>query len=94
MKSRGARHATSPFRMEGWQGDQRAVRFTYAASSVLRYSVGVIGITSMIADEQQHAILEQAFGHPLEELVDVWSQTNRFLYDLAEEARQLLRLLR
>lgn len=78
----------------GWQGDQRVVRFTYAASSVLRYSIGVIGITSMIADEQQQTILEQAFGHPLEELVDVWSQTNRFLYELADEARWLLRFLR
>ena len=76
----------------GWQGDARMVRFTYAASSVLRYSIGVIGITSMIADEQQHAFLEQAFGHPLEELVDVWSQTNRFLYELADEARRLLRV--
>ena len=81
-------------RQAGWQGDPRVVRFTYAASSVLRYSIGVIGITSMIADQQQHPILEQAFGHPLEELVDAWSQTNRFLYDLADEARSLLQLLR
>ncbi|MGE5139948.1 MAG: hypothetical protein ACM3JD_10820 [Rudaea sp.] len=78
----------------GWQGDRRLVRFVYAASAVLRYSIGVIGITSMIADEQQHAILEQAFGHPLEELVDVWSQTNHFLYDLADEARRLYPLIR
>jgi hypothetical protein len=77
----------------GWKGDPRVVRFTYAASSVLRYSIGVVGITSMVADEQQHAILEQAFGHPLEELVDAWSQTNRFLYDLADEVRGLLRFL-
>lgn len=74
----------------GWQGDPRLVRFTYAASSVLRYSIGVVGITAMIVDEKQHAILEQAFGYPLEDLIDVWSQTNRFLFDLADEARQLL----
>jgi hypothetical protein len=48
----------------------------------------------MIADEQQQAILEQVFGHPLEELVDVWSQTNRFLDELADEARWLSRFLR
>ena len=78
----------------GWQGDRRAVRFTYAASCVLRYSVGVIGVTSMIADERQHAILEQVFGHSVEELVDVWSQTTRFLYELADEARVLLRSMR
>lgn len=79
-------------RQAGWQGDQRAVRFNYAASCVLRYSIGVIGITSMIADVQQNGILEAAFGHPLDELVGVWSQTNGFFYDLADEARSLLRL--
>ena len=77
----------------GWQGDPRMVRFTYAASSVLRYCVGVAGNTLMIADEQQQAILERAFGHPLEELVDVWAKMNRFLLELADEAHQLLRTL-
>jgi hypothetical protein len=78
----------------GWQGNPQIVRFTYIVSAILRYSIGVIGITSMIADEKQHAILEQIFGHPLEELVEVWSNTNRFLYDLADEARELLHSLR
>ena len=50
----------------GWRGDPRLVRFTYAACSVLRYAIGVIGVSSMIADESQHALLEQSFGHPLE----------------------------
>ncbi len=75
----------------GWQGDPQMVRFTYAAASVLRYSIGVVGITSMIANENQHALLEQAFGHPLEELVDGWAKTTRFLYQLADEARGILR---
>jgi hypothetical protein len=78
----------------GWQGDPQIVRFTYAASSVLRYSIGVVGITSMIADENQHVWLEQAFGHSLEEMVDVWAKTTRFLYDRADEARGILSSLR
>jgi hypothetical protein len=78
----------------GWQGDPQVVRFTYAAASVMRYSIGVIGITSMIADENQRAWQEQAFGHPLEELVEVWAKTTRFLYDLADEARGIFSSLR
>jgi hypothetical protein len=79
----------------GWQGDARVVRFTYAAASVLRYGIGVVGMFSMIADENQQAWFEQAFGHPLEELVDVWAKTTRFLYyDLADEARGILSTLR
>jgi hypothetical protein len=81
-------------RETGWQGDPRAVRFAYIASAVLRYSVGVIGIASMIADEKQQTVIERIFGHPLAELVEVWSNTNRFLCDLADEAREVLRALR
>jgi hypothetical protein len=81
-------------RETGWQGEPQVVRFTYIASAILRYGVGVIGVTSMVADDKQHALLERIFGHPLKELVDVWSNTNRFLYDLADEARGLLRSLR
>jgi hypothetical protein len=43
----------------------------------------------MVADENQQPVLEQMFGHPLEELVDVWGNTLRFLTELADEAREL-----
>ena len=77
----------------GWQGDPRAVRFTYTASAVLRYSIGVLGITSMLADENRHAGIEQAIGHPLDEVVDVWTKSTRFLYKLADEARGIFNSL-
>lgn len=77
-------------RSAGWRGDPRIVRFAYAVGSVLRFSVGVSGVAFMLADESQQPVLEQIFGHPVEELVDVWGSTNRFLTKLAEEARELV----
>lgn len=72
-------------REAGWRGDPRTVRSTYAAASILRYCIGVSGVAYMIADESQHGLLEQIFGHPLEKLTDVWANTNRFLFHLADE---------
>ena len=71
-----------------WRGNPRAVRSTYAAASILRFSIGVSGVAFMIADESQHSLLEQIFGHPLEELADVWAKTNRFLFHLADEVSE------
>jgi hypothetical protein len=73
----------------GWRGDPREVRFTYAASSILKYTVGVYGVAFMVADENQRPLLEQIFGHPLEELVDAWAATTRFLRHLADEVHSL-----
>lgn len=72
-------------RESGWRGDPRAVRSTYAAAAILRFSIGVSGVAFMIADESQHSLLEKIFGHPIEELADVWANTNRFLFHLADE---------
>jgi hypothetical protein len=76
-------------RFAGWRGDLRAVRFAYAVASILKFSVGVSGVAFMVADENQQPILEQMFGHPLEELVDVWGSTMRMLIQLSGEAREL-----
>ena len=54
-------------RMAGWRGDPRTVRSTNIAASILRYIIGVSGVAFMIADEAQNGILEQAFGHMLNE---------------------------
>jgi hypothetical protein len=72
-------------REAGWRGEPSAVRSTYAAASILRYCIGVSGVAHMVADESQRGLLEQIFGHPLEELVDVWGKTNRFLFQLTDE---------
>lgn len=72
----------------GWRGDPRAVRSTYAVASILRYSIGVSGVAFMVADESERGLLEQIFGHPLEELLEVWANTNRFLFHLTDEVIQ------
>jgi hypothetical protein len=72
----------------GWRGNVREVRSTYAAASILKYSIGVSGVAFMVADETQHGLLEQIFGHPLEELLEVWANTNRFLFHLANEVNE------
>lgn len=72
-------------RETGWRGDPRAVRSTYAVSSILRLCIGVSEVAFMVADESKHGLLEQIFGHPLEELLEVWANTNRFLFHLADE---------
>jgi hypothetical protein len=76
-------------RSAGWRGDPRIVRFAYAAGSVLKFSVGVYGVAFMLADESQQPVLEQIFGHPADQLVDVWRSTFRFLTGLSGEVREL-----
>jgi hypothetical protein len=76
-------------RSAGWRGDPRLIRFAYAAGSILKFSIGVSGVAYMLADENQHPLLEQMFGHPLDELVDAWGSTMRFLMELSGEAREL-----
>jgi hypothetical protein len=76
-------------RSAGWQGDPRPVRFSHVVGSTLKFSVGIYGIAYMVADENQHPILEQMFGYPVETLVEVWGTTLRFLTELADEAREL-----
>jgi len=75
-------------RAGGWRGDPRTVRSTYAVSSILRLCIGVSGVAFMVADESQHGLLEQIFGHPLEELLEVWANTNRFLFHLTDEVSE------
>jgi hypothetical protein len=70
-------------REAGWRGDPRAVRWTYVAASILRYEG--TGLAVMVADETKHGLLEQIFEHPLEEMLEVWANTNRFYYHLADE---------
>lgn len=76
-------------RSAGWEGDPRIVRFAYEVGSILKFSIGVSGVAFMVADESQHPLLEQIFGHPPEELVEIWGGTIRFLTELADEAREL-----
>ncbi|HEX7434806.1 MAG TPA: hypothetical protein VF326_14240 [Anaerolineaceae bacterium] len=76
-------------REAGWRGDPHALRSTYVKAAILRYCIGVSGVAFMVADENKHTMLEQVFGHPLDELVDVWGKSNRFLFQLIDRAGKL-----
>jgi hypothetical protein len=76
----------------GWQDDPRLVRFGYTAASTLCFNIGY-GLgdgVPMILDESTYPWLEQTFGKPIEALVDLWADGDRFTLDLADEARVLL----
>ena len=73
-------------REAGWRGDPQVVRSTYVAASIIRYEG--TGLAVMVADESKHGLLEQIFENPLEELLEVWGNTNRFYYHLADEVSE------
>jgi hypothetical protein len=72
----------------GWTGDPRPARVGYAISAALRYGLMVVGILAV--DESRRQTLERSFGHPFEEIVDVFVDEQRFIMDLVDEARTLL----
>ena len=74
----------------GWRGNPRAVRFAYAVGSILKFGIGVSGIAFMVANDGQHSLLEQIFGHPVDQLVDTWERTLRFLIKLTDEVSDLV----
>ena len=78
----------------GWHGDPRQVRFGYAASAVLRYGVGVLGLlVKGLLDEQAHPLIEQIMGRSIDECVDIWAAQIPFLKGLIAEAWELLEIM-
>ena len=77
----------------GWRGVPRQVRLGYAAAS-LRYRIGDLGrIMSITLDESQHAWVEQALGHSIEEIEDNFARNGTLIDSLADEARRLMETL-
>ena len=82
-------------REAGWQGEPRVVRFGYTATSALRYLLAFTGGTiSAALREHRHALKEQRHGRPIEEIMDREGEWRRFLLDLADEAWELLAIIR
>ncbi len=82
-------------RAAGWQGEPRVVRFGYTATSALRYLLAFTGGTiSAALREHRHALKEQRHGRPIEEIMDREGEWRRFLLDLADEAWELLAIIR
>ena len=79
----------------GWQGDPRTARFGYAASLALRYGPSCIrSPLSYGLDESGQTWMEQVRGRPVEEVLDHFAAVHRFLLDRADEARELLAVIR
>jgi hypothetical protein len=78
----------------GWRGDPRLVRFGYAASAALRYTVPtVIEVITDLCDERRHAAVEARRGMPFQRAVERQVALTEFLLDLADQATSLLRSL-
>ncbi len=75
----------------GWQGDERAVRFAYAAHAALRNAFNAVGATIPAAAGRASAL--RNYGHSWEDLAARRAAIRPFLLERAEEARGLLALL-
>ena len=75
----------------GWRGDQRPVRFAYAAHAALRNAFNAVGAT--MPDEAGRIAAQQRFGHTWEELAGARAAVRPFLLDRAQEARGLMETL-
>ncbi|TAK22703.1 MAG: hypothetical protein EPO26_10595 [Chloroflexota bacterium] len=88
----------------GWRGDERSVRFAYAAHAALRNLFNAVG--TMAPDEARrntgpgrpveamwNAMALQKFGHSWEKLAERRAEIRPFLLDRADEARRLMETL-
>ena len=73
----------------GWRGDERVVRFGYAASLALGYSFMPRWMLALAADETRHAILEQQFNRPIEDVLERRAAVVRLALERGDEARAL-----
>ncbi len=76
----------------GWTGDARLPRFGYSAASALRYGLDAAGLL-VAGDEGFRAVWERGTEHLFEEILDRRAELQRYLLDLADEARDLLPLV-
>ena len=76
-------------RDSGWKGDSQLVRLGYTAACALRW--GLVGLWWLqdLTDPIEQAGLEEHWNRPLAELVSQWTQTTRYILDLAQEAYEL-----
>ena len=72
----------------GWQGDERQVRFAYAAHAALRNAFNAVGAT--VPNEAGRASALHNYGHSWEDLAARRAASRPFLLERAAEARSLL----
>jgi hypothetical protein len=75
-------------RAAGWQGDAGLVRFGYAASSALRYTIGSIRFGFLdLLDESTNPGVEDEVSRGTKQSIDFWTETMRqYIFPLAHEA--------
>jgi hypothetical protein len=78
-------------REAGWSGDERQVRFAYAAHAALRNAFNAVG--AAVPHEAGRAAAQQRYGRSWEELAAARAAVRPFLLERAEEARRLLNAL-
>jgi hypothetical protein len=75
-------------REAGWRGDERPVRFAYAAHAALRNLFNAVGARRV--DEARRPAILQSQGRSWEELAGARAAVRPFLLERADEARRLL----
>ena len=78
-------------RAAGWRGDDRSIRFAYAASAAL-YALPMVPVwLARMSDPARRDWLERKCGRPTEEVVAGWALLVAHLLRLADEADRLRR---
>jgi hypothetical protein len=78
-------------RAAGWDGDERAVRFAYAAYPALRWGAvfPMLMILPCVMKQSRRDEAEAKHGLPIEEIMRRWAGALGYVLDLADEARLL-----
>ncbi|MEM7032387.1 MAG: phosphotransferase [Chloroflexota bacterium] len=71
----------------GWRGDPSQARLGYAAGSAIVFA---LGYGAFKLNQQVYPWLEQAFGLPIDQFMQLGAKLNHFFLTLADEARTLL----
>lgn len=78
----------------GWKGNERLVRFGFAATAALFIGVGAVGpFMANLLDDDKKAVLERFYGCSREDLADQYALMQNNLLDLGDEAYALIDIL-
>ncbi|MEH2194952.1 MAG: phosphotransferase [Nostoc sp.] len=80
-------------RSAGWNGDERVVRFNYAAVAALHFGLIAGRLLYLVRNESRYNWLEQRFGRTFDEIIRSRAIAISHALELADEARLLLRYL-
>jgi hypothetical protein len=75
----------------GWQGDLRLARFGQTVTAALTFGVAFsVIIAGLLQSPDAAATGEAIIGHPIDEIVEQWTEMLPFLLDLGDEALALM----